>query len=481
MYRRHLQGWMKHVDFIILDVILMELSFFLAYYFRHSRYSNIWNVSLYRESMLLILVSGILSSILLEVHKNVLKRGYWQEFKNVSKLIVTTLAVLLVYIFFARHDSVFSRAVFSYFFALAMVLVYFGNLVWKNYLLKKSGNTYQMNHMIVLTHSANAFSEMTKILNNAYNTYEVVGVILIDNLKALGEDIHGVPIVCRYEDAASYMQKKWVDEVMISLPRDMSVPEDFLDMCLEMGLTTHTRLIIDTDRECQHTIEKYAGSTVLTEGLRIASNKQLFIKRTMDIVGALFGLFFTVIFTVVIGPIIFFTDPGPIFFSQNRVGKNGRIFKIYKFRSMYKDAEKRKSELMDQNKMKGLMFKMDSDPRILGSGPDGTKHGIGWFIRKTSIDEFPQFWNVLKGEMSLVGTRPPTLDEWVQYEARHRARMAVRPGLTGLWQVSGRSDIQDFEEVIKLDLKYINTWDIGMDIKLILQTVGIIFTGRGAE
>ena len=108
---------------------------------------------------------------------------------------------------------------------------------------------------------------------------------------------------------------------------------------------------------------------------------------------------------------IYFSDPGPIFFSQSRVGMNGRKFKIYKFRSMYQDAEARKKDLMEKNEMQGLMFKIEADPRIIGSGPDGTKHGIGWFIRKTSIDEFPQFWNVLKGEMSLVGTRPPTADE----------------------------------------------------------------------
>lgn len=115
------------------------------------------------------------------------------------------------------------------------------------------------------------------------------------------------------------------------------------------------------------------------------------------------------------------------------------------------DAEERKKELMKQNEMKGLMFKMENDPRIIGSGADGSKHGLGWFIRKTSLDEFPQFWNVLKGDMSLVGTRPPTVDEWKQYEPYHRGRLAVKPGLTGMWQVSGRSDITDFEEVVKLD------------------------------
>ena len=150
---------------------------------------------------------------------------------------------------------------------------------------------------------------------------------------------------------------------------------------------------------------------------------------------------------------------GPIFFAQERIGRNGRKFKMYKFRSMYMDAEERKKELMAQNKVSdGMMFKMDFDPRIIGNKilPDGTKKtGIGQFIRKTSIDELPQFWNILKGDMSLVGTRPPTLDEWEKYEPHHRARMSFRPGLTGLWQVSGRSNITDFEEVVRLDTQYI--------------------------
>jgi lipopolysaccharide/colanic/teichoic acid biosynthesis glycosyltransferase len=136
---------------------------------------------------------------------------------------------------------------------------------------------------------------------------------------------------------------------------------------------------------------------------------------------------------------------------------------------------------MARNEMQGLMFKMEDDPRIIGSGPDGKKHGIGWFIRKTSIDEFPQFWNVLKGDMSLVGTRPPTVQEYEQYEIHHKARLAIKPGLTGLWQVSGRSKITDFEEVVALDLKYINTWTISKDIVIILKTVQVMFTGDGAR
>lgn len=193
------------------------------------------------------------------------------------------------------------------------------------------------------------------------------------------------------------------------------------------------------------------------------------------------GLLLTGILTIFIGPAIYIASPGPIFFSQIRVGKNGKRFKIYKFRSMYLDAEKRKKDLMDKNEMNGLMFKMEADPRIIGSGPDGTRHGLGWFIRKTSLDEFPQFWNVLKGDMSLVGTRPPTEDEWKQYKPYHRARLAVKPGLTGMWQVSGRSDITDFEEVVKLDMKYVKNWCFGMDVKILFKTVFVVLAGSGSK
>ena len=149
------------------------------------------------------------------------------------------------------------------------------------------------------------------------------------------------------------------------------------------------------------------------------------------------------------------------------------------------DAEERKKALMDQNKISdGMMFKMDDDPRIIGSekkDKNGKPAGIGNFIRKTSIDEFPQFWNVLKGDMSLVGTRPPTLDEWAQYDPHHRVRMSIKPGITGLWQISGRSDITDFEEVVRLDREYIQNWSVWLDLKILFKTVGVVLRHEGAE
>ena len=197
---------------------------------------------------------------------------------------------------------------------------------------------------------------------------------------------------------------------------------------------------------------------ILTVGIRMLKNLER-------------NLFNTLIILIVAIPLKI-ESPGPLIFKQQRVGKNGRIFNIYKLRSMYQDAEERKKALMEQNKMDGHMFKMDNDPRI-------TK--VGKFIRKTSIDELPQFWNVLKGDMSLVGTRPPTVDEFEKYESHHKRRLSMKPGITGKWQVSGRSDIQDFEEVVKLDCEYIDEWSPFLDIQILFKTVGVVLTHKGAE
>lgn len=192
----------------------------------------------------------------------------------------------------------------------------------------------------------------------------------------------------------------------------------------------------------------------------------------MDIVGSLIGCVLTLLITPFVALAIKIDSPGPVFFSQTRIGKNGRRFKIWKFRSMYIDAEARKKELEAQNEIKGLMFKMEDDPRI-------TK--VGKFIRKTSIDETPQFFNILVGDMSLVGTRPPTEDEFEQYNGYYRRRMSITPGLTGMWQVSGRSDIQDFEEIVKLDLEYIDNWSLLLDIKILFKTVFIVLGRKGSK
>lgn len=237
-------------------------------------------------------------------------------------------------------------------------------------------------------------------------------------------------------------------------------------------------------QEKKQFVEKIGDYTVLTTSINYASLNELFLKRFFDIICGLFGCILTLIICIFIGPAIYIASPGPIFFSQERVGKNGKKFKMYKFRSMYLDAEERKAELMKDNKLgDGKMFKLDFDPRVIGNKvmPDGShKTGIGEFIRKTSLDEFPQFFNVLKGDMSIVGTRPPLISETNLYEYQHFARLAIKPGITGMWQVSGRSEIIDFDEVVKLDKYYIENWNLGLDIKILLKTVLVVVCKKGA-
>jgi exopolysaccharide biosynthesis polyprenyl glycosylphosphotransferase len=188
------------------------------------------------------------------------------------------------------------------------------------------------------------------------------------------------------------------------------------------------------------------------------------MKRLIDIVGSLVGLVITSILFLPIAIAIQIDDPGPIFFKQTRCGWMGKRFYIWKFRSMCVDAEARKSQI--KNQVEGAFFKNDNDPRI-------TK--VGNFLRRTSLDELPQFWNVLKGEMSLVGTRPPTPDEVERYEVPEWQRLDVKPGMTGEWQVNGRSKVRSFEDVIRLDLQYQQNWSLVYDLKLIFKTVTILF------
>ena len=335
--------------------------------------------------------------------------------------------------------------------------------------------------MLLVSTSGEINSMLRHVERNVFNEFEIVGIVLADRKPEENETIEGIPVVCKIDTMTDYIQTRWVDSILVGIKKKTLIPENLFDTCVNMGITVHECLQDRPGWTGNQFINHMGGYTVLTSSVRVVTSRQTAMKRMLDICGGIVGMVLTGIITIFLGPAIYIASPGPIFFSQTRVGKNGKLFKIYKFRSMYMDAEERKKELMKQNEMKGLMFKMEHDPRIIGSGPDGSRHGLGWFIRKTSLDEFPQFWNVLKGDMSLVGTRPPTVDEWKQYEPYHRGRLAVKPGLTGMWQVSGRSDITDFEDVVKLDMEYVKNWNIGMDIKILFKTVGVVLKGSGSK
>ncbi|MQN02153.1 MAG: sugar transferase [bacterium LCO1.1] len=523
MYKKSIKGWIKHLDFIILDMIAIEVAFLLAFTLRH--HMDFWYTvrgifdphiiafyvknkttqiaNFYRDVAVALGFASIIADVMFENLNNVLRRGFLKELWAVIKMMIVVTLELLVILYIVHFSQALPRLLLGYFVIFSIICLYVYRIIYKTIIrvaLKK--RKYHRRRMVVYTTRADAKQVLSDLKFDAISDVWVSGIIGDDPALKAGEKITDedgtmeVPVLAQGDDIIPYLTKNWVDEIFFATPRQVDPASEtnrkgrekydedvneLITSCQIMGITTHREIYIQ-EHSGKQIVENLMGRTVLTESLKITGSAGYYLKRLFDIIGALIGLAITGILTVFVAiPGILKNDPGPIFFGQKRIGKNGRIFKLYKFRSMYQDAERRKAELMDQNKMQGLMFKMDADPRIIGSGPDGTRHGYGWFIRKTSIDEFPQFFNVLKGEMSLVGTRPPTVDEWDNYEAHHRARMAIRPGITGLWQVSGRSDITDFEEVIRLDLEYINNWSLGYDFKILFATIKAVAHSKGAE
>jgi len=481
MYRRDAKGWLKHLDFMILDLIVLQISFVLAYVLWHG-WINPYRYPIYISMNAFLLLCDLVIIFFTEPFRNILKRGYYREMEALLQQAVFVELFAVLYLFAQKSSIEYSRMTMFLMGILYVVIGYITRILWKQ-VLKKT-HRQGSRSLLVVCSLENVVKTIANIRDNSSGAYQLSGLVLMET-GFVGQEIGGVPVVAQAGEAAAYAQKNWVDEVFINLPATEELPQKLMDDFVEMGVTVHLNLsqITHVPGRVQ-IVEKVGNYTVLTSSMNYATTKQAFLKRAMDIAGGLVGCLICAVLFVFVAPVIYISSPGPIFFAQERIGKNGKHFKMYKFRSMYMDAEERKKELMAQNKMKGgLMFKLDFDPRIIGNKvlPDGTrKTGIGQFIRSTSIDEFPQFFNVLKGDMSLVGTRPPLISEFEAYQQHHRARMSVKPGITGMWQVSGRSEITDFEEVVRLDTKYINEWSIGLDIKILLQTVAAVLKRKGS-
>ena len=472
MYKKENNSWLKHIDFVILDILCLQLAFILAYEIRVAKGIPYLN-PLYENMAFVLVIFQLLVSFFGESFSGVLRRGFLIEMKCMIEHEICVMLLAVLYLFMSQQGVMYSRGAFSIMCTLYFFIAYAARIGWKKVIRSRKFAEGEKRSILIITTDAEAANVVKALRGDSYGTYHLAGVALLDKNKT-GSMIQRVPVVAGADDVTAYIHKNWVDEVFFALPEHVDIPKKIMKDCNRMGVVTHVQLAALNELGKNQVVEEIAGYMVLSSSINIVSSWQLLVKRLMDIAGGLVGCIFTGIIYIFIAPIMKVKSPGPVFFSQVRMGKNGKPFKIYKFRSMYMDAEERKKELMEKNNIKdGLMFKMDDDPRII--------KGIGHFIRKTSLDEFPQFWNILKGDMSLVGTRPPTMDEWDKYELHHRRRLAIKPGLTGMWQVSGRSEITDFEEVVELDTKYIEQWSIGLDIKILFKTVTVVFTGSGAK
>lgn len=437
----------------------------------------------YMQFYLIACLAFLLSFLCLDREENMTQRIFREEILDMIKASIVFGAIFALLLLIGKAALLDSR---YFFFGIILGFFIFGVIfrtLAKNY-LEKSGKNNGMKKLVgVLTVTERA-KPLLRDLQGDWSK-ELCGIALMDGTKdQIGKTIEETPIKAGFEDFIAWVRRDALDEVYVDVPYDSGDSlASYLAELESMGLDVHfsipllEKLYHDEQGEgwrkrIASSLEKRGDAFLVGMSTVHHSIRDMLIKRLLDIAGSAVGLVISVPIIAVVAIPLKLESPGPLFFRQKRVGLNGRYFYIYKLRSMYADAEERKKELMDKNEMSGLMFKMTDDPRI-------TK--VGKFIRKTSIDELPQFLNVLRGDMSLVGTRPPTVDEYKQYKSHHKRRLSMKPGITGMWQVSGRSSIENFEEVVQLDTQYIDNWSLKLDMEILFKTVAVVFAGRGAK
>lgn len=460
----------QNYSLIVIDVICLLVSYVLAFWIRYRGTECMEQVD-YVFCLLLVLFA-VLYSFLLDWNHFIFKRGYFSEMIAIIKYTVSIAIAFGFGVFIMRQGENFSRLVFGLFCIFTVIFTYVAHIGFKKYLFYFYKKSAGADKVLIVTQLEYLEEILRDIKEAAEWSYDVIGIALLDEAVSQNE-WKGIPLVAHGKGYMENVKQQVMDAAFVYLPdiygKEMEqIVEDFETM----GVVCYQSLgSINAGRNVQ-SISSLGGHLVITHEVNAIDYRRQFVKRTVDIVGSLIGVLITCILYPFIALAIKINSKGPVIFKQVRIGKNGRRFYMYKFRSMYVDAEERKKELMKQNEVQGLMFKMENDPRITS---------VGRFLRKTSLDELPQFFNVLKGDMSLVGTRPPTVDEFEQYSLHYRRRLSITPGLTGMWQVSGRSDIKDFDEVVKLDLKYIDNWSLTLDMKILIQTVGVVLFGRGSK
>ncbi len=434
------------------------------------------------EGFLLLLLAYLIAFLSFDQSENIVMRSTRREISisvrfNVLLTLINTaeLALTKAKMLDSRYLLVLVPVINSFVMTGAHVLL-------KYYLMhSRHINLQSLVGVVTLRDGA---EEIIRDLKKDWSK-KITGVAILEAApEQVTGTIEGVEVKANYDTFMDWIRQAALDEVYldVALEREEGLLP-YLEEMESMGLTVHFRLpVLDRIEKacCNETsavrlsrnLGRCAGSNVVTMGTVELKLRDQVLKRALDLVGGLVGCIISLPIIAIVAIPLKLESPGPLIFKQRRVGRNGRVFYIHKLRSMYIDAEERKKELMAKNEMNGLMFKMEDDPRI-------TK--VGKFIRRTSIDELPQFFDVVMGSMSLVGTRPPTLDEYRQYESHHKRRLSMKPGITGLWQVSGRSNIENFEDVVKLDVQYIDNWTIWQDIVILIKTVGVVFGQRGAK
>jgi exopolysaccharide biosynthesis polyprenyl glycosylphosphotransferase len=455
---------------IVIDTIAIVTAFVTAYYFRRS-VDGLSGIDHYTWILFIVLPVWYFLLVYFGIYNSQRTRSLNIIFTSVLKVHAVG-AMITASIIYLVDPHGFSRVFFSYFILISMLFICLEKAVLKRLLASIRRRGFNSRNILIAGSNENAQNLARLIDEHTDWGLKLVGFVphREDSFK---HDIEGHLILGPLENIVEISTKHAVNEVVFCLPREqMSILDEQWIVLEEMGVTVRMVLDFYTLRSHRREFDYFHDQIpMMTFYSKPFDSGQLFLKRCLDILGAMAGLTITALLFPFIALAIRLDSPGPLIFGQMRVGENGRLFMCWKFRSMYVDAEERKKDLMALNEMHGAMFKMQNDPRVTP---------VGRFLRKTSLDELLQFWNVLKGEMSLVGTRPPTPDEVATYKSWHRKRICIKPGITGLWQVSGRNQIQDFDEVVRLDIEYIDKWTLWLDIKILFKTVLVVFARRGS-
>ena len=406
-----------------------------------------------------------------EWNRGFFTRGYMVELIAICKYDIVMSVAIGCFLFLVKIADDFSRLTFGYFSILNIIITYILHTLFKRYMLLFYKNSKSSDKVMIVTQEECVSQLLQRIQKDKAWNYQITAISVMD-ANLVGKEIDGIPVVANADTIFDVATQMILDEVFIYLPDASKTAIKEIIMDFEaMGITCHYNVEMEELDLAGKTAGKFAGFAVMTFSLQYLDYRRVFVKRAVDIVGALVGLLITAVLFPFIALAIKLDSRGPVLFGQIRIGKNGRRIHIYKFRSMYVDAEEQKRKLESQNEMNGPIFKIENDPRITR---------VGKFLRKTSLDELPQFYNVLRGDMSLVGTRPPTEDEFERYNIHYRRRLCITPGLTGMWQVHGRGKVTDFDEVMKYDLEYIDNWSLTLDFKILIQTIFVVLFHKGA-
>lgn len=458
---------------ILIDLICVLGAYLTALLLRFGNVQQALNTQLHYTVGVFMMLFCVLYGVMSDWNRGFFKRGFFVEGIAILKYDAVMMLAIVLVLYLTHSAGDYSRLTFGYFAIANAIYTFILHCLFKIFMLDYYAKSNNSDKVMIVTEAEYAEEILEKIQAAKAWDYEITAIAVMDS-DMVGEKFDDIPVVANKYNLFDISRQMPLDQVFMYLPgtppkQIRSYIRDFETM----GVVTHYNIEVkELDLEGK-TAGKFAGYAVMTFSLQYLDYRRVFVKRAMDIVGGLVGSVVTIFLTPFVALAIKLESKGPVFFAQTRIGKNGRRFRLLKFRSMYVDAEQQKKKLVSQNEMRdNLMFKMENDPRVTR---------VGRFLRRTSLDEFPQFFNVLKGDMSLVGTRPPTEEEFEQYNNYYRRRMSITPGLTGMWQVKGRGVVTEFEEVVKLDLEYIDKWTLLLDLKIMLQTVGVVLFGKGAK